>query len=226
MRHSVVFAALLVVLTAGAGCVPMNAPSAPQADNTPGAVASIDAKFTACQSIANGSTQTVAETTRLYVNLPKDIYPADITGDFTTVQGDATGGYVSNGGLPGLADGAPDGCWSTYVDFEGNGEVDLHVAASSSAAPDYTVTFMVGSASASVGPGEHCGGNIQNAPSCGSGYHCAPSPGSHLPFGDVGGICVADSQVACTMEAKLCPDGSYVGRSGPNCDFAPCPGSK
>lgn len=29
--------------------------------------------------------------------------------------------------------------------------------------------------------------------------------------------------IACTMEAKLCPDGSSVGRSGPNCEFAPCP---
>jgi hypothetical protein len=29
--------------------------------------------------------------------------------------------------------------------------------------------------------------------------------------------------VACTMEAKLCSDGSYVGRTGPNCEFAPCP---
>jgi hypothetical protein len=29
--------------------------------------------------------------------------------------------------------------------------------------------------------------------------------------------------VACTMEAKLCPDGSYVGRVPPNCEFAPCP---
>ncbi len=28
--------------------------------------------------------------------------------------------------------------------------------------------------------------------------------------------------VACTMEAKQCPDGSYVGRSGPNCEFV-CP---
>lgn len=28
---------------------------------------------------------------------------------------------------------------------------------------------------------------------------------------------------ACTMEAKLCPDGSTVGRSGPNCEFATCP---
>lgn len=29
--------------------------------------------------------------------------------------------------------------------------------------------------------------------------------------------------VACTLEAKICPDGSSVGRSGPNCEFAPCP---
>ena len=31
--------------------------------------------------------------------------------------------------------------------------------------------------------------------------------------------------VACTMEAKMCPDGSYVGRTGPKCEFAPCPGN-
>ncbi|MFH0712611.1 MAG: GerMN domain-containing protein [Candidatus Jorgensenbacteria bacterium] len=29
--------------------------------------------------------------------------------------------------------------------------------------------------------------------------------------------------IFCTMDAKLCPDGSYVGRVGPNCEFAPCP---
>ena len=28
--------------------------------------------------------------------------------------------------------------------------------------------------------------------------------------------------VACTLEAKECPDGSYVGRTGPNCEFAAC----
>lgn len=28
---------------------------------------------------------------------------------------------------------------------------------------------------------------------------------------------------ACTADAKLCPDGSYVGRTGPNCEFAECP---
>ena len=30
-------------------------------------------------------------------------------------------------------------------------------------------------------------------------------------------------QIACTMEAKLCWDGTAVGRVGPNCEFAPCP---
>lgn len=29
--------------------------------------------------------------------------------------------------------------------------------------------------------------------------------------------------VACTMDAMVCPDGSAVGRVGPNCEFAPCP---
>jgi len=28
---------------------------------------------------------------------------------------------------------------------------------------------------------------------------------------------------ACTEEAKVCPDGSAVGRTWPNCEFAPCP---
>lgn len=27
----------------------------------------------------------------------------------------------------------------------------------------------------------------------------------------------------CTLEAKICPDGSSVGRVGPNCVFTPCP---
>lgn len=33
---------------------------------------------------------------------------------------------------------------------------------------------------------------------------------------------VEDGQKFCTMEVMECPDGSYVGRSGPNCEFAPC----
>jgi hypothetical protein len=31
-------------------------------------------------------------------------------------------------------------------------------------------------------------------------------------------------RTACTEEAMICPDGSAVGREGPNCEFSPCPG--
>jgi hypothetical protein len=47
-----------------------------------------------------------------------------------------------------------------------------------------------------------------------------PSPGApstEAPSGYPGGV-------VCTKEAKLCPDGSYVGRTGPSCEFARCPG--
>lgn len=30
-------------------------------------------------------------------------------------------------------------------------------------------------------------------------------------------------KTACTLDALICPDGSSVGRTGPNCEFAPCP---
>lgn len=43
-----------------------------------------------------------------------------------------------------------------------------------------------------AGAGEHCGGNMTTAAICGAGYHCAPTPGIHLPFGDVGGTCIAN----------------------------------
>lgn len=32
-----------------------------------------------------------------------------------------------------------------------------------------------------------------------------------------------DGSWACTADAKLCPDGSSVGRTPPYCQFAPCP---
>lgn len=70
-------------------------------------------------------------------------------------------------------------------------------------------------------------GKIQSA-SCSSGT-ANPSP-SPLPSGcrpgdifspTTGQRC--NAAVACTMDAKQCPDGSYVGRQGPSCAFAACP---
>lgn len=44
-----------------------------------------------------------------------------------------------------------------------------------------------------------------------------------LNFKSGGDIPVPKKDSACSMEAKVCPDGSAVGRSGPKCEFAPCP---
>ncbi|MBI2030897.1 hypothetical protein HYT05_04715, partial [Candidatus Kaiserbacteria bacterium] len=44
---------------------------------------------------------------------------------------------------------------------------------------------------------------------------CFPYPEESLPPGAGG--------QACTLDALMCPDGSYVGRTGPNCSFAACP---
>jgi len=41
------------------------------------------------------------------------------------------------------------------------------------------------------------------------------------------GIAVArlpQKTIACTLEAKICPDGTVVVRVGPHCEFALCPG--
>lgn len=32
-----------------------------------------------------------------------------------------------------------------------------------------------------------------------------------------------EDQIVCTQDAKLCPDGTSVGRVGPKCEFTPCP---
>lgn len=74
---------------------------------------------------------------------------------------------------------------------------------------------------------------------CKDGYKCQLDGN----YPDAGGTCVPDTSsdpsrqpardlpasVApdkptsmCTMDAKQCPDGSWVGRSGPNCEFV-CP---
>jgi hypothetical protein len=67
--------------------------------------------------------------------------------------------------------------------------------------------------------------------SCPPGYVCK----SDKDYPDPEGECVPSSDEippkswddsVCTQEAKLCPDGSYVSRQGPNCEFAPCPGTR
>lgn len=47
-----------------------------------------------------------------------------------------------------------------------------------------------------------------------------PTEPADMPSAPPGGM-----DIACTMDAMLCPDGSYVGRQPPSCQFAPCPGA-
>lgn len=106
---------------------------------------SLASRLAACKAFPNNSTQHVVETTRLFINTPKDIYPdKNISADFETAGGTATAGYISNGGPPGEAFAASPGCWSTEIDFEGVGEVDLKIQSAVEGIPDYFVRFVVG----------------------------------------------------------------------------------
>ena len=79
-------------------------------------------------------------------------------------------------------------------------------------------------------------------------YNTKPTCTPHVPIGSTGSIPPNDiyptlppggrwcpdgfneappkswDDSVCTGEAKLCPDGSSVGRQGPNCEFKKCPG--
>ncbi len=100
-------------------------------------------KFAACKSKLNNSVQYVGGTTRMFINVPKDLYPKELFRYRTTINGNATMAWISNGGLPGLAfDGSPE-CWSTYVEFDGKGEVDLRIPSILIGVPDYSIRFIV-----------------------------------------------------------------------------------
>ncbi len=47
--------------------------------------------------------------------------------------------------------------------------------------------------------------------------------GGLIAFSYYFGFKNTEKPVACTQEARLCSDGSYIGRTGPNCEFALCP---
>ncbi len=53
-------------------------------------------------------------------------------------------------------------------------------------------------------PGGPCVGNIAHPLSCPDGYQCEPAPNSHLPFGDVGGLCVqAEASATVPMQPMV-----------------------
>lgn len=113
--------------------------------------ADLKKRLTACGSIPNGASLTVVQTTRVFINLPKDYYP---NLKLSVALHGATAGSVSNGGADGYALGAqekPD-CWSYYLDLElsaknktQTGRVDIGSESGFRAIPDYLIHFKVAS---------------------------------------------------------------------------------
>jgi len=52
-----------------------------------------------------------------------------------------------------------------------------------------------------------------------AGYVFFASRGDEVATDDTA---TTTGNVICTMDARMCPDGTYVGRTGPNCEFV-CP---
>lgn len=78
--------------------------------------------------------------------------------------------------------------------------------------------------------GEHCGGNTRSPCTCATGLTCAATPGSTLPFGDVGGTCQsATTRATCSSDADCSLMADYC--TGCDCvalakgqSIAPCSG--
>lgn len=103
-----------------------------------------DSQTLLCGGIANGSTEIIPETTRLFVNLPKAVYTdKDHNIVITTVNGTATANWISNGGPYGEAFPANDTCWSYYYEFDGQGRIDITSKSQMTGQPDYAAHFTI-----------------------------------------------------------------------------------
>ncbi len=99
-----------------------------------------------CAGVPNGSTEQVTETTRLFVNLPKDIYPdKDHNLQFKTLSGNATSTWISNAGTYGEAFQSTSDCWSYFYEMDGHGELGLTAKSAVKGQPDYGAKFIIGS---------------------------------------------------------------------------------
>ncbi len=106
---------------------------------------SSDTKILVCGGISNGSTQNIPETTRLFINLPKNDFPDKNNNlQFKTVSGNATSTWISNAGPYGQAYQATANCWSYYYEFDGQGQIDLSAQNATTSQPNYLVHFIVG----------------------------------------------------------------------------------
>ncbi len=118
---------------------------------TGSAPTSTDAKkrLTYCMSIPNGATLTVVATTRMFLYLPKDIYP---NLKLNTKSIGATAGPITNAGADGYAQSqkVKSGCWSHYFEFDLTpanksqvGKVDIGSKSAFKNVSNYLIHFTV-----------------------------------------------------------------------------------
>ena len=69
---------------------------------------------------------------------------------------------------------------------------------------------------------DSCGHVQEKKEYCVEGCYNGFCKGTKRTCEEMGGYC---SSIACPEDAKVCDDGSTVGRVPPNCEFAPCPSS-
>ena len=133
---------VLIVIAIGAGTFFLLAHSTGSRQTD---VASYSAALAACNAYPNGSTQIVAETSRLTIFLPKSTYPNQSSLlSFATASGTAAAHWISNAGPVGSSYGSSSDCHAYYYEFDGRGEVDLTAMSSVTDVPPYIVHFIVG----------------------------------------------------------------------------------
>ncbi len=102
---------------------------------------SLGKRLEICQSIPNGTTQEVVETSRVFINLPEDIYPYE--NRKFTFSG-ATAGIVQSGeDLYPNDEFVKNKCVTHYYEFNGNGIIDLRVEGVAGGIPPYEIHFRV-----------------------------------------------------------------------------------
>lgn len=116
--------------------------------SSPSAI-NLNKRLTECASVSNGSSLTVVQTTRMLINLPKDIFPNI---KLKMLFHGASASSISNAGAYGYASGA-DGrpnCWSYFFDFEltaknntKSGTLDIGSKSGIPGIPNYLIHFKV-----------------------------------------------------------------------------------
>lgn len=141
----------IIVLILGAGAWSIRYAAWPQNDGL-----SLDSEIQACGSIPNGTVTSVVETSRLFINIPKDIYP---NVNLAVASNGATANDISNGGRYGYAMGAEEKptCWSYYFEFDltsdnktNSGTVDLSSKSGIRGMPDYLIHVHVAGAASPI----------------------------------------------------------------------------